>query len=82
MLDYFMLKLLDSIPLPYFLSLALFLGLAPFFPEPHLVEKIRMLVAGELTRMIDIFDLFLHGVPWVLLLMKLSFRLKVNQSEA
>lgn len=77
-----MLKLLDSIPLPYFLYLALFLGLAPFFPEPHLVEKIRMLQAGELTQAIDIFDLFLHGTPWALLLMKLSFKLRVNQSEA
>lgn len=77
-----MLKLLDSIPLPYFLYLALFLGLAPFFPEPHLVEKIRMLLVGELTKAIDIFDLLLHGAPWVLLLMKLSTKIRVNQSEA
>ena len=77
-----MLKLLDSIPLPYFLYLALFLGLAPFFPEPHLVEKIRMLLVGELTKAIDIFDLLLHGTPWVLLLMKLSTKIRVNQSEA
>lgn len=77
-----MLKLLDSIPLPYFLYLALFLGLAPFFPEPHLVEKVRMLQAGELTKTIDIFDLFLHGTPWILLLMKLSVKFRFNQSEA
>lgn len=77
-----MLKLFDSIPLPYFLSLALFLGLAPFFPEPHIVEKIRMLVAGELSKAIDIFDLLLHGVPWLLLLMKLSLKLRLKQSEA
>ncbi len=32
-----MLKWIDSIPLPFFIVLSLFLGLAPFFPEPHLV---------------------------------------------
>lgn len=49
---------------------ALFLGLAPFYPEPHLVEKLKMLAAGTLTRPIDIFDLFLHSAPLLLLLIK------------
>ena len=78
----FMLKSIDSIPLPFFIVLALFLGLAPFFPEPHLVEKIRMLFAGELSRLIDIFDLFLHGTPWVLLVMKITAMLRVKMSAA
>lgn len=30
-----------------------------------------MLFAGTLSRPIDIFDLFLHGVPLVLLVLKL-----------
>lgn len=77
-----MLKFLDSIPLPFFIVLSLFLGLAPFFPEPHLVEKIKMLQAGELTRFIDIFDLFLHGTPWVLLVMKVTAVLRVKMSAA
>ena len=47
------------------------LGLAPFTPEPHLLEKLRMLTEGELTRPIDIFDLVLHGTPWILLILKL-----------
>lgn len=49
--------------LPWWLLVAgsLTLGLAPFVPEPHLVEKIRMLAAGELTRPLDIFDLLLHA---------------------
>ena len=67
-----MLKFIDSLPLPMLVVLALFLGLAPFFPEPHLVEKVRMLANGELSRPIDIFDLFLHATPWVLLLIKLG----------
>lgn len=71
-----MLKLIDSIQLPFFIVLSLFLGLAPFLPEPHLIEKIKMLQSGELTKMIDIFDLFLHSMPWVLLLMKLTLVVK------
>ena len=42
------------------------LGLAPFAP-PHVVEKLGMLARGELSRPIDVFDLFLHGSPWLLL---------------
>ncbi|WP_293266196.1 hypothetical protein [Neptunomonas sp.] len=47
---------------------SLTLGLAPFSPQPHLVEKIQMLINGELSRSIDFFDLFLHGLfPWLLI---------------
>lgn len=77
-----MLKYIDSIPLPIFITLSLFLGLAPFFPEPHLFEKIRMLQSGELDRAIDIFDLLLHSTPWALLLVKLTLVLKGRQSVA
>lgn len=63
--------LLDQIPLGVAILAALTLGLAPFLPEPHLVEKLRMLVQGTLVRPIDIFDLLLHAAPWALLLAKL-----------
>ncbi len=42
------------------------LGLAPFVPLPHVLEKLGMLARGELVRPIDIFDLVLHGSPWLL----------------
>ncbi|MCI5138698.1 MAG: RND transporter [Candidatus Electrothrix sp. AR1] len=64
-------KWLDALPLAPFLVVALILGLAPFVPEPHLLEKIRMLATGTLVRPIDIFDLFYHGLPFALLLFKL-----------
>lgn len=64
-------KWLDKIPLTTLLIIALLLGLAPFSPEPHLWEKLKMLAAGELVKPIDIFDLFLHGTPAVLLVLKL-----------
>jgi hypothetical protein len=50
--------------------LALTLGLAPFTPEPHIWEKLKMLASGELVRAVDWFDLLLHGVPWVVLGLK------------
>lgn len=62
---------LDSMPLTILAMLALTLGLAPFFPEPHLVEKLRMLSQGQLAKPIDIFDLLLHLTPWLLLVAKL-----------
>ncbi|MEZ5797178.1 MAG: RND transporter [Paracoccaceae bacterium] len=62
---------LDQIPLPILIAAALTLGLAPFVPEPHIWEKLKMLVAGTLVRPLDILDLCLHAAPWLLLLAKL-----------
>ena len=36
---------------------ALLLGLAPFHPQPHLVEKVGMLWQGTLSQPVDVFDL-------------------------
>lgn len=66
-----MLAFLDQIPLNILIIAALALGLAPFVPEPHLWEKLKMLAAGTLTRPIDIFDLVMHATPVVLLILKL-----------
>lgn len=69
-----MLKWLDKIPFALLLVLSVTLGLSPFKPEPHLVEKMRMLFQGQLVNPIDIFDLFLHGTAPLLLVVKV-FRL-------
>lgn len=61
---------LDRIPFSTLIIISLMLGLAPFVPEPHVVEKLKMLVDGSLAKPIDIFDLFMHGTPWVLLGLK------------
>ncbi len=63
---------LDRISFTVIVPFAIFLTFAPFVPEPHLWEKLRMLVGGELVRPVDIFDLFLHGTPLVLLVAKLA----------
>jgi len=62
---------LKSIPLPLLLVLCLTLGLAPFTPEPHVWEKLKMVAAGTLSNPVDIFDLAMHGLPFILLLLKL-----------
>ncbi|MEW5963840.1 MAG: RND transporter [Pseudomonadota bacterium] len=61
---------LDRIPWHLAVIAALTLGLAPFFPEPHIWEKLKMLSRGTLTRPIDIFDFLMHGVPWLIVLGK------------
>jgi hypothetical protein len=62
---------LDRLPLVVLIIAALTLGLAPFVPEPHLWEKLKMLAAGTLSRPLDIFDLIWHAAPWLLLAAKL-----------
>ncbi len=62
---------LDRIPLLLLAALAIYMAIAPIQPEPHLVEKIRMLSQGTLSRPIDIFDLLMHATPLVLLVLKL-----------
>lgn len=65
-------RLRRALPYRVLLPIALLLGLAPFQPQPHLVEKVGMMFAGSLHRPIDIFDLFLHGFPVLLLLVRVS----------
>ena len=67
-----MIAFIDRIRLETALIAALFLGLAPFVPEPHVWEKLKMLAMGTLVRPLDWFDLVLHGAPWVFLAVKLG----------
>lgn len=48
---------------------ALTLGLAPFFPEPHIWGKIRWILGGAKgMQLIDWGDFIMHAIPWVLLI--------------
>jgi len=62
--------LLDKIPYKIIIPLAVWMLLAPFSPMPHALEKLNMLLNGTLTRPIDIFDLFFHLFPALILLLK------------
>jgi hypothetical protein len=49
--------------------LCLTLGLAPFFPEPHIYGKLKWMLGGaEGMTIMDWFDVLLHGLPFVLLI--------------
>ncbi len=62
---------LDKIPYSILIIAAILLLLAPFRPMPHVVEKLIMLKNGTLNRPIDIFDLFYHLIPTILLALKI-----------
>jgi len=64
------LSLLDQLHWGIIIILCATLGLAPFSP-PHIVEKLSMLIKGNLIKPIDWFDLFLHGLPWIILILKI-----------
>ena len=53
----------------FIILLCLTLGLAPFFPEPHLLGKVRWIAGGAVgMRLMDWFDVLFHGIPYILLL--------------
>jgi hypothetical protein len=61
---------------PLFLVASLSLGLAPFFPEPHVWEKIRWIATGQSMDLpIYWLDLLMHGSPWVLLIVSVVLRI-------
>jgi hypothetical protein len=54
---------------------SLTLGLAPFFPEPHVWGKIRWIWGGAVgMQTMDWFDFFMHGGPWFLLIGLLGYK--------
>ncbi|WP_397408435.1 hypothetical protein [Polaromonas sp.] len=75
-------KWLDRIPLVWLVMLALWMAVAPITPEPHLIEKLRMLGQGTLSRPLDIFDLFIHAMPLALLVLRLWRRVMAARAGA
>ena len=72
---------IDQSPLPLLILVAAWMGVAPITPEPHLVEKVRMLSQGLLTRPLDIFDLFIHAAPLALLALRVWRLVKVRAAK-
>ena len=66
-----MLRWLDTIPYGILIVFAILMLLLPFRPMPHALEKLIMLKNGQLSKPIDIFDLFYHLIPTILLIIKL-----------
>jgi len=61
---------IKSLPYPILIIMSIFMALAPFQPEPHLVQKFTMLMAGNLTKPLDMFDVLWHLLPIILLVTK------------
>jgi hypothetical protein len=63
-----------------FLIASLTLGLAPFNP-PHIWGKIKWILGGNIfdttngMKLADWFDVLLHGLPWLLLLVSMLLNL-------
>lgn len=66
-----MLRFLDNIPYVLLIIVSILMLLAPFYPMPHVAEKLVMLKNGTLKRLVDIFDLFFHLTPTVILILKI-----------
>ncbi len=62
--------------------LCLTIGLAPFFPEPHLLGKLKW-VMGDAVGMqpMDWFDLLMHGFPYVLLLRLIFIKIIIKDNQ-
>jgi len=74
-------KWIDKITLAPLVVVAIVMAVLPFNATPHLFEKLGMLVDGSLQRPIDIFDLFMHGTPAVLLIVRLVRQFVLGKKE-
>jgi len=63
-------KWLDDISYVFLIAAALLMAMMPFQPEPHLVQKYALWLAGNLQKPTDIFDVIWHLLPTLLLLLK------------
>lgn len=53
------------------------LGLAPFFPEPHIWGKLKWIAGGANgMSLMDWGDALMHGTPWIGLVVTLALQLK------
>jgi len=64
-------ELIDRLPNVPTLAVGLWMALAPFVPEPHLVQKFLMFINNDPFKTIDIFDVFFHGGLAAIALLKL-----------
>lgn len=73
-----MIALIQKIPYAVLVPFTIIMLLAPFKPMPHVLEKLIMLKQGTLTQPIDIFDLFYHLAPLILLVAKVVIQIRTH----
>lgn len=55
---------------------SLTLGLAPFFPEPHIWGKLQWIMGGAVgMKALDWFDFIFHGASWFMLIGLILYKL-------
>ena len=74
-------KWIDNLSIAPLVAIAVLMAVLPFNATPHLLEKLGMLFDGTLSRPIDIFDLFMHGAPSVLLMIRLFRQFVLGKKE-
>ncbi|WP_018936804.1 hypothetical protein [Thioalkalivibrio sp. ALJ24] len=66
------LRLFDRLPLWLFALIVATVGLWPWQPEPAIAGLVRDLLAGELAGAAGWGGLLLHGLPWLLMALRLA----------
>lgn len=69
-------NLINQLPWLVIIILTITLGLAPYSPQPHIIEKLILLTNGQLSTPVDIFDFLMHLSPFILLTLKIIISLK------
>ena len=72
---------LALIPFPVLLVMSVFMFMAPISPEPHFVQKFNWIMSGTGFKPIDVFDVFWHLLPSLILLLKLVFQSKHAEKD-
>jgi hypothetical protein len=67
---------IKQVPWVVVILLCTTLGLAPYTPQPHVIEKLILLTNGQLSNPVDIFDFLMHLSPFILLTLKIILNLK------
>lgn len=56
---------------------SLTLGLAPFYPEPHIWGKIKWILGGaDGMQWLDWWDFVMHGTPWLLFVLSVGLNIR------
>lgn len=72
-------KLLNNFKI--IILLCLTLGLAPYYPEPHIIGKLNWIKGGANNMQLkDWWDVLLHGFPFVLLIRILIINIVLNKN--
>lgn len=66
----------------FIIMFCLTLGLAPYFPEPHIWGKVKWIWGGAVgMQTMDWFDTFFHGMPWLLLIRFFTIKFLYHKKE-